>query len=248
MTNRASRNVAPAKQPAPIKKEALTVIILAARMGRRMKSKGPKPLFPVRDGLTILDTQLQSIWTKYPTADVIIVGDFQYQKIRKYIYGRYPARIVLNPNNEDYGMMHAVGIGLQAAASRNVLIMYGDLVVNSNALNLLANASAIHNRPFMADEKSDSEIGVAVGEDMNVTNMAYGLPYRWSQMVYFTGNEFDILAELAFSDRTTNWMLHEGINEIINSGGKFISYSLSYHNAIDIDSPEDLDKVRKLYV
>lgn len=247
MTNRAHRNVAPAKQPSPIKKDTLSVVILAAKMGHRMKSRGPKCLFNLRDDLTILDTQLQSVWSKYPNADVIIVADFQYEKIRDYVQYRYPARVVINPHHEQRGMMHGVSIGVQATASQNLLIMYGDLVVAPDALNLLGKASAIQNTKFNQNQRPDDEIGVAIGDNLNITNLAYGLPYKWCQMAYFTGKEFELLRDLAFSNKTTNWMLHEGLNAIINDGGNFISYAVPNTAIVDVDSVEDLEKARKFY-
>jgi choline kinase len=246
MASRARRNIAPAKQPAPIKKDTLTVIILAAKMGRRMKSRGPKSLFRLTDTLTIIDTQLQAVWGKYPNADVVIVADFEYEKIRDYVRARYPARIVLNPQHEQNGMMHGIGMGLQATASKRALIMYGDLVLCPGAFNLLGGASAIHTTDH--DDNQDLEIGAVIGDNINVTNLAYGLPYKWCQMAYFTGKEFDMLEELAFSSSASTWMFHEGINNIILNGGDFISYGVSRDNIIDVDSPSDLEKARKLYV
>lgn len=246
MASKAQRNIAPAKQPLPIKRDTLTVIILAAKMGRRMKSRGPKSLFKLTETLTIVDTQLQAIWRQYPEADVIVVADFEHEKIRNYIRAHYPARIVLNPEHEQNGMMYGIGVGLQATVSRKALIMYGDLVLCPGAFNLSANASAIH----IADDdgNTDLEIGAVVDDKTNVTNLAYGLPHKWCQMAYFTGKEFDMLEELAFSRTSSTWMFHEGINNIILNGGNFISYSVPNDNIIDVDSPSDLELVRKLYV
>jgi choline kinase len=246
MASRARRNIAPAKQPLPIKKDELTVIILAAKMGRRMKSRGPKSLFGLTDSLTIIDTQLQAVWGQYPNADIIVVTDFEHEKIRDYVRGRYPARIVLNPEHEQHGMMYGVGVGLQASASRKVLVMYGDLALCPGAFNLLGNASAIH----ITDHESniDVEVGAVTDGASNVTNLAYGLPHKWCQMAYFTGKEFDMLEELAFSSSASTWMFHEGINNIILNGGEFISYGISQDNIIDVDSPSDLERARGLYV
>lgn len=245
MASRARRNIAPAKTPQPISPEQLSVIILAAKMGRRMKSRGPKCLFELRRNLTILDTQLQSIWCQYSNADIVIVADFGYESIRKYIRGKYPARIVLNPYHDNYGLMHGIGIGLQATASKRVLVMYGDLVVCPGMLSLLSNASALHVTDH--ENKQDEEIGVTTDAQMNVTNLAYGLPHKWCQMAYFTGDEFDMLEQLAFHQRSKNWMFHEGINDIITGGGNFISYSVSVNQVLDVDSPDDLEKARRLY-
>lgn len=242
--SKARRNIAPSKKPSPFGRDELTVILLAAKMGRRMKSKGPKSLFALNHNLKIIDNQIQAIWSQYAQADIIIVADFQYEKIRNYVRGKYPVRVILSPDHEEYGMMHGVGVGLQACISKNILIMYGDLVLEQNILN-----PSQHSAVYLTNHsgKCDDEIGAVIGDDQCITNLAYGLPYRWCQVAYFTGQERAMLEKLAFSPRMYNWMFHEGINEIISKGGNFISHILSLSGIVDIDCWEDLEQIRKLY-
>lgn len=243
--SKARRNIAPAQKPRPFGIDELTVILLAAKMGRRMKSRGPKSLFQLNHNLKIIDNQIQVIWGKYPQADIIIVVDFQYEKIRNYVKNKYPVRVILSPDHEEYGMMHGIGIGLQACVSKNVLIMYGDLVISQDILNLLGDISTIHLTEHM--DGWDEEVGAIIGNDLLITNLAYGLPYRWCQIAYFTGKEREMIEKLSFSPRAYNWMFHEGINDIIIHGGNFISQILSPNNIFDIDCWEDLTNIRKLY-
>lgn len=250
--SKARRNIAPSKKPCPFGQDELTVILLAAKMGRRMKSKGPKSLFELNYNLKIIDNQIQAIWSQHTQADIIIVADFQYEKIRNYVRGKYPVRVILSPDHEEYGMMHGVGVGIQACISKNILIMYGDLVLEQNILNLSQHsASEPHGSSIIYltnhSNKCDDEIGAVIGDDQYITNLAYGLPYRWCQIAYFTGREREILEKLAFSPRTYNWMFHEGINDIISKGGNFISHILSPSSIVDIDCWEDLERIRTSY-
>ena len=60
----------------------LSIVIPIAGAGSKTKSFGPKSLLNIR-GTALIERQLNIIYDVYPTAEVILVVGFEYQKIIK---------------------------------------------------------------------------------------------------------------------------------------------------------------------
>ena len=106
-----------------------SIIIPAAGQGLRMKSYGAKPLIKLTPDLTIIQNQLNIITDKFRSYEVILVTGFESQRVM-----RETPQDIIKIENERYdetNVCRSIGIGLRAATTNRVLIIYGDLVFRS---------------------------------------------------------------------------------------------------------------------
>jgi choline kinase len=237
----ARRHIAPARLPQ--EDGRLSVIIPAAGIGKRMKSKGPKGLLPVHQGMPLLEVQVRTILKVYPHADIVIVGGFEHHKIRESLWGNFPIRLVCNPDYEDTNVTHSVSIGMDACVPGPVLIIHGDLVFNITTIQGLAGEAS--SLLVVGNKLAPEEVGVA-NQDGVVTNLSYALNCKWGQMAYLKGKELDMLRELVFQKSARQWFLYETLNHIIGQGGKFLAHQPKGLKIVEIDRYNDLEKAKAI--
>ncbi len=194
--------------------EPLTVIIPVAGMGHRMKSYGPKCLLPANTKETILDKTIANIKREYPYSDIIVVVGFESEKVIKSL--PHNIRVVENQKFEETNIAESIRVGINASSNDKLLIIYGDLVFNVYSIRDLTS-----NGPCAVVDSKDrfkeEEIGVTV-VDGSITNFAYGLPKKWSQIAYFENESFEILKMLCSDKRKSKLYPFELFNIIINNG------------------------------
>jgi len=238
----------PAKAVNPPQKNALTVIIASAGIGRRMKSKGAKALLPVYSNMPILEHQLKTVWKAYPQANIIVAIGFQANKIRAYFRNKYPMRFVYNPNYETNNVLCSIALALESSMPSNLLILHGDIIFNVNTISALNGTSSKILVLPTTTKDTTQEVGVVI-QDNRVTNLSYGLSKTWGQMAYLTGDEAKHFESVAFNyEQYSNCFFHEGINEVINRGGVFYAHTPSNINFIEVDSLDDLSKARNIII
>ena len=245
MSQAQARCSTPAKAPAA--NNALTIIVLAAGAGRRMKSRGAKALLPV-GRITLLEYQIQALWKMYAKAEIIIVTGFQAPKIRALCRGTYPTRLVYNPNYESNNVMYSIALALENTISKNVLILHGDILFNTNTIaNLAEGSSKILVLPEGHDI-TNYDVGAVINDNC-VTNLSYGLSRGWGQMAFFTGKELALFEKIAFNHEcSSNWFFYEGINHAISAGGTFVAHSPANSHWLEINNVEDLHSVKGIMI
>jgi len=240
MAPQAQRHIAPAKLPNDTQR--LSIIIPAAGIGKRMKSKGPKALLSVHNGMSILECQLRTILKVYPSADIVVVGGFEHQKIRQALWGKFPMRLVCNPNYEDTNTVHSIAIGLDATLPGPVMVIHGDLVFNTHTIQgLEGKASSLLVDQF--GQLGKEEVGIGQ-QDGLVTSLSYALSTKWGQMAYLQGKELELFRNMVFSPKNANLFLYEILNKIMNKHGKFVAHMPKDSKLIDVDHIDDLQKAR----
>lgn len=244
MVNRATRNIVPAKHANRFSNiEEQSIIIPAAGMGHRMKSYGPKSLIELYGGMTLIERQINILWDVYPNAQIFVVVGFQHEKIKKQLQN-YPVRFVFNPIHESTNVLFSINLALQACISRDVLLVYGDLVFNRALFTELNTARGASSAVVVDSDDNMNEDEVGVGTDgANVTNFAYGLKDKWGQIAYLTGKELEIFKRVSSDEDAAQWFGYEGMNQIINQGGKLIAVKPKNMVLIEIDSTKDLSKI-----
>ena len=117
------------------KNEKHSIIIPAAGMGYRMRSYGPKPLIRINQEKTIVQNQIEIIKNNFVNPEIILVCGFEADKVMK----NTPTDIIKieNESYEKTNVLRSIGMGLRAATSERVLIVYGDLVFNDEAIKNL---------------------------------------------------------------------------------------------------------------
>jgi len=241
MTHVASRHISYIHTIQPIAKKHLSVIILAAGVGKRMKSYGPKALLKYDNNITILDLMLNNIWRVHPKADISIVIGFQYKKFLPY-KDKYPnLRLIYNAQHNDLNTMFSAQLGIQSIVTERVLILHGDLIFTSKTLKGLASDES---KLVLCDSLPKNSIGI-MHHDNIVTNIAYGLDNKWGQIAYITDREFQLFNQVLYSNQSSRLFLYEGLKYIVDNGGKFMIHDPCGHIVYDVDAYKDLETARE---
>jgi len=243
MANRANRHIAPTKLPS--NENILNVIIPAAGIGKRMKSKGPKGLLPVHHGMSLLEKQIRTILKVYPHAEIVVVGGFESGKVRNTLWGDFPVRIIHNHLYAETNVTYSVSLGLDATLPGPTLIIHGDLVFNVGAITGLAGkASALLIDP--SDQLTEDEVGIGQQDGM-VTTLSYALPQKWGQMAFLRNKELDLFHKAIHSRAiTSQWFLYETLNYVLSGGGKFVAFCPENAKLVEVDKYEDLKKAKTI--
>jgi choline kinase len=214
----------------------ITVIIPVAGMGHRMKSYGPKCLLQANQKETILEKTISNIKREYPLSDIIVVAGFESNKVISSL--PHYVRIVENSSFEETNIVESIRLGINAAANKKLLIVYGDLIFNVYSIRDLTNNGTC----VIIDSKSrfkDDEVGVTIVKD-KVTTFAYGLEKKWSQIAYFEGEDFDMLKKLCSNKKRSRLYPFEIFNMMIESGVEIKAVEPKRMTIKEIDSLKDL--------
>lgn len=234
----ATRHINPAKKTIPGKSSELSIVIPAAGVGRRIKSKEPKALLRVGDK-SLIERQLEILWTIYPKADILVAVGYRAAEVRQQLKD-YPVRFIYNPLYETTNVAFSLNLGVQAAISHNCLIVYGDLIFNENAVRTIT----VGKSKILIDSNNlfnEDEAGLIVDEKDKVTNLSFGLPQKWAQIVYLEGKELDLFRSACYNENSQRWFGYELLNEVINNDGIFEAHSIPSSQIFDIDTTQDLN-------
>ncbi len=121
----------------------LRVIVLAAGTGSRLRPHTenlPKAMIPLPDGQSLLGHTLSVLGKDPRVGDIIIVGGYEYDVLRRYVETQWNGRCrpVFNPDYAAKGPVYSVLRGLeQCPAGCFVAIMNGDTWFSEPALRLV---------------------------------------------------------------------------------------------------------------
>ena len=225
-----------------MKRDQLTVIIPAAGVGRRMKSYGPKPLIKIGDS-TIIKNQVSLLQTYIPDINIVLVCGFKAERLMN-----ESPDYILKIDNENYkqtNVVRCIGMGLRVAAnSSRVMVVYGDLVFNSEAIKhvLLEESCVVVTDQGMGEE----EVGCIMDKRNMLTNLMYDLPYKWGQIALFAHKELQLLKQFCWDEKNSTKFGFEIINQIMDRGGKFKCVYSDDIKIVDIDSSKDIPKAREI--
>ena len=231
---RATRNIVSLKNGQDL--QPLTIIIPGAGQGTRMKSYGPKPLTKIGNS-TIIERQTKLLKEQFPNATIILISG--YEAVR--VMNNSPEGII-HIENERFAsteVLKSIAIGLRATITNRVLLVYGDLVFNSDTLKYpLKDKSLL----FIdtSNTMTEDEVGCTINSKNEVENILYDLTPKWAQISYFVGKELKLLQQLAFNPLNEKLFGFEIINEIINKGGIFTTASPKNIMVNDIDCSKDI--------
>ena len=214
----------------------LTVIIPIAGIGHRMKSYGPKCLLQVDGKETIIEKSIDTIKDVYPYAEIIVVVGFEADKVIKSIPN--DVRIIENQIYESTNVVESIRLALNCCTNENIIILYGDLIYNCETIGGITSSGS----RVVIDSKGrfrPEEVGVTV-VDNAVTNFAYGLPTKWSHIIYMTGKESKIFKTLCRDRRKNKMYPFEILNFMISKGCKFKVIEPDGMKIREIDSLKDL--------
>ena len=215
--------------------DEITVVIPSAGEGRRMKSYGPKSLIEV-SGETILGRQINIIQKELGYVRFVIVTGFQCDKVMNYCPDYFIK--LENENYEITNVCRSLSIALRAVQTNRVLIVYGDLIFNSQAISGLDYTTSC----ISANEDSyrNEEVGCIIDNENNITNMMYDLKDKWNQMIYLQGRELSLFKQVCQNRENKKLFGFEIINKVLDLGGQIKCVSDKQIKVIDIDTSKDL--------
>lgn len=217
-------------------KDKNTFILLAAN---KMKIRGQKDsvsLLPLGRNECLIDKQVNIIYRNYPHAEIFLATGFDSQKVINYVTSKYKkVRIVENLDYKNTSSLYTLRSAINLTLESNVHIIHADRLFNSRAI-IPRNQAKSYVYTHMSN-KSNYFMGLCY-QNKKLTNMSYGLPSVWSEIVYITKKDYEPFKSLINS-------IHEkriySIHEFVNYSSSAIEYFVDDDKKIKID---DLKEVR----
>lgn len=218
--------------------DGISVAILSAGCGSKIKSYEPRSLLKVQSEEFLIDCQLDVIGNFFVKPEIITVVGCHANKVIKKIKGK--CRIVENQIHEDTNASESMRLAFNNSTMSSFMFIHGDILFDANCLNVeYTNSFVIVDSKKMIGE---NEIGVTV-VDNKASIMSYGLPTKWAQIAFFTGKELKILGSIfqKFEEKDRKKLSFEIINEVIANGGTFHCYEPNKMKIKEIDTIKDIE-------
>ncbi len=180
-------------------------IILAAGIGRTMKTLGSRSLLNV-DGNIVLEHQIRTIRASDTDADILLVAGHQFKKVLDFSLRRdLDIRIIQNPHYETSNQCDSLILGINAVTTNDLYVIHGDVIFNKESI-----PHQLH--PYVVVDKgitNKRSVGLC-HQDGVLRNMAFGLDDKWAQIVYINSPNFKMAKSLA--QQTEGKATYEWIN------------------------------------
>jgi len=217
-------------------KDGVCVAILSAGNGSRIKSYEPRSLLKIK-GEYLLHHQIDVLNQCFEHPEIItVVGCHANRVIKK---SKTKTRIIENQLHEESNSSESLRLAFNNTQCNNVLFLHGDLYFNEHTFNVSFDKSFV-----IVDTKArfkDNEVGATIHQDM-LTTLSYGLPVKWAQIAFITGNEYRILNNIfhKYEPQDKKKLSFEVINMILAAGGKFSCYEPRDMSIKEIDRIKDI--------
>jgi choline kinase len=200
--------------------DKISVVILAAGLPKRMTSNLVSKLF--------IEVEKETIYQKYIKAVKRYVNDFEVVVVGGYLssalYDKLPHNVIYVENNRydtsNNGL--SLKLGVQAATTKNILVLYDSLVVNEH---LYKNVD--FSQSFVISEKTglfDKKQPGLIHNGGKLENVSYDIAEKWASVAYFTKHEYNTLKTL-LNDITEKTLAFELLNKLIDRKGSFTVYN-----------------------
>jgi hypothetical protein len=233
--------VTKATQPYPVP-GGLTLVVVAAGCGRKMRSYGPRPLLALGGGQTVLGRQIDLARECLGVGGVVVVAGEQADRYHE--RARREFALVENERHAETGVARSIALGLRAVTTQAALVVYGDLVFNRATLTgFPTHRSAV----LVADgAPGDPGVGVTVNARGDAEHFDYGLPLKWGQVVLLAGEELRLFRRLAADPRRHPMLGFEVLNDVVDRGGRFFAHRAPGSEVVEIDRVSDLAVARRV--
>jgi len=219
-----------------IKNQRISIAILAAGTGSKIRSYEPRSLLKTAEG-TLLDHQIKLLNNVFDRPDIITVVGCHANRVIRRFRGR--TRIVENQIFSDTNASESLRLAFNNMDNEHFMFFHGDLLFNTNAIDV------DYGKSFVIIDSSgqfkDQEVGITKINN-NLSIMSYGLKEKWAQIAYFTGKEYSILKSIfqKFQESDKKQLSFEIINKIITMGGSFACYEPKGMKILEIDRIKDI--------
>jgi len=223
-------------QKSKIADSSISVAILAAGCGSKIKSYEPRSLLKI-NSKPLIEHQLSTINNYFKDVEIITVVGCHANKVIKKI--KNSTRVVENQIYNETNSSESLRLAFNNASCKNFMFVHGDILFNESCINVDYSQSFVI--IDTEDYIKDQEIGLTmIGGRLSI--LSYGLPTKWGQMAFFTGKEYKILTSLfnKYEDKDKKRLSFEIINEVIQLGGSFQCYEPKNKNLLEIDRIKDI--------
>tara|TARA_R100000008_G_scaffold47035_1_gene27793 strand:+ start:403 stop:1107 length:705 start_codon:yes stop_codon:yes gene_type:complete len=217
-------------------KNGICVAILSAGNGSRIKSYEPRSLLKIK-GRYLIDHQVDTLNECFEHPEIISVVGCHANRVIKKSKGR--TRIIENQLYEESNSSESLRLAFNNSQCTNMLFMHGDLYFNEHTLRVPFDKSFV-----IIDTKQrfkDNEVGLTKHNGM-LTTLSYGLPHKWAQIAFVTGNEYKILRQIfnKYECQDKKKLSFEIINMILEAGGNFLCHEPRNMTIKEIDRIKDI--------
>jgi choline kinase len=129
-------------------------------------------------------------------------------------------------------------LGLINAVNDNVLIVYGDLVFNGDAVDNLPSEHSV----IVVDTKeqfSKEEVGVVLDNEA-ASYFSYGMAMKWAQILFLNGKELEMFKTLAIHKDRHKMFPFEAMNEVIEKLGNIPIIEHPKAKIVEIDTIKNI--------
>jgi L-glutamine-phosphate cytidylyltransferase len=218
--------------------KGISVVILSAGAGLRIRSNEPRSLIKINNE-TLINHQIKAIEKSLSNHEIVGVFGTHIDRIIKKLNGKI--RVVENQLHESTNNSESMRLGLNNCTNNSIVFIHGDIYFEPDLLR-----EANYNKSFLVlDANGDigeKEVGVTVSKK-NVSILSYGLKKKWCQICHVTGKELKILKGIfsKFKQSDKKMLSFELINKIIENGGSFTFYEKKDSHVVEIDCIKDLN-------
>lgn len=189
--------------------DPFSVIVLGASYSYREKSYGNKLLLKI-NGETILQKQLKVFQTLPDTTEIIYVLGFEAEKIYESLCNK--VKTIFNYDYENSGSLKNTLLGVRAATHNRILILHGDMLFTPDNISIPDISAS-----WVGIQNVDTqEVGVGVDTGI-VTGFNYGMPHKWSRLVYFNTEASIWLRRQKLNEKTQSAIDFELYNSMIDN-------------------------------
>jgi choline kinase len=216
----------------------ISVVILSAGIGARIKSAEPRSLLKIKNEY-LINHQIKAIQQTFKECVIIGVFGVHIQKILKKTNKNI--RIVENQLYDSTNNSESMRLGLNNTLYDKVLFIHGDIFFNHNLFD-----GVKFDKSFLViDGNNDileKEVGVTINKKQ-ISILSYGLKKKWGQICFLTGKELKTLRNIfqKFEEADKKMLSFEVINKIIENGGSFKYHENSKSHIIEIDCIKDIE-------
>jgi choline kinase len=215
----------------------ITVAILSAGIGSRIKSYEPRSMLRIGD-MTLLEHQISTINNCFNNPEIIGVIGYDSQKIIKRINN---IRIIENQLYETTNASESLRLAFNNTTKGAFLFMHGDLLFNNETLQNLD-----YSKSFVIVDNmkkiGNKEVGITISSSKKASIFSYGLETKWCQIAYLTGKEIKIARNIfnRFEQHNKKMLSFEILNKMIEMGASFSCHEPKQMEIIEIDRIKDV--------
>lgn len=223
----------------------MKIIILAAGIGSRLNSSFPKSLTMLRNGCSILQTQIESLTRYVDVHDILVVIGFKKELIMeaqpnlKFVYNDY-----FDTTNTAKSLLK----GLLKVKNEDVLWLNGDVVFDHRIIGRItknAHSCIAVNTAQVGEE----EIKYTINDDSSIKEVSKHVQNGIGEAV---GINFVKTADLGLFKKclelcSNNDYFERGIELAIQRGLKAYPVDISDLNCVEIDFIEDIERANSFF-